>query len=297
MMHRFYFLFLISALFFTADPGLSAMEVTTEFDLGNLAFHRDYSLSRTTFNGGDFPWGISVYGREEITDALSIRGGFRRDPVLQNLTAAAITYDDTYFSVSGGPFFGTFNTRATYLKPGLSSSLTLRWPGVLFFTLRADSSIGVRMVEEGDYLQERSDLALGYYIPNAVCRLYMTSKKYVEKKTPGEKVLSSEEYMFEADIHKKNVPYRIILSTGYHQMSKSFVKPAETTTYTVGSIMFNSDFHYSFSDAFSAFVKIDNTVYSFPLGDLADISVASPSHLFRASVGITVNTDALSRDD
>ena len=107
---------------------------------------------------------------------------------------------------------------------------------MVFGRLSADSSIGGRLISSGDYLQEKSILGVGFYIPNAICEASMTTKTYTEKTSSGEKVSKLQEYAFSTDIYQKNRPYRFELTFAYQTRTLSFIEAA-TTEHTFNSLI------------------------------------------------------------
>lgn len=290
-----YILVILLLLFHIVDAG--SLEVTTSFTMGNLCFGASTEPTDTTFQGTSYPWGINTFAKETINETLSVETGFFQDPILKNRALGLFTFNSTYFSVSGGPFFGLFNSTGSYIKPGLSSGAEVRIPGVFFLNFRSDSSIGVRMVESGDYIQEYTHISLGYYIPNAICRAIISSKKFIEKKENWEEVNYYQDYRFQSEIFKKNVPYKVTLSFGYRNTFRNFITNVSGTTssesHLFGSVIMGTGINYMINDSLTIFIDTDASLYSFPLNALESIELAAPSFLFNATIGITLNTENL----
>ena len=183
---------------------LPAFEVSTEFQIGNLGFANDRA-STATNTPAQFPWGLSIYGSEEITGELGVDIGFYFDQTLKNISYTNLRYTKQFFTLGVGPFFGFFNSPSSLLKPGISTLVRLDFPGLIFVEFRADSSIGGRLVQDGDYLQERSDITAGFYVLNAIARVSLLTKGYTYRTATQEIIDSFVEYSFSTDIYPTKI--------------------------------------------------------------------------------------------
>lgn len=273
---------------------LSAMELTTSLTTGNLGFDRNSTATLSSFSGTTFPWGISLYGKKNITDNISIKAGLFYDPILRYTTKTLFLYRYSFFQLGLGPFFGIFNTPQTIMKSGISTSVHIELPGIVFATFEADSSIGARFVKVGDYIQEKNKISLGYYIPNAICSVNLITKSFVVKQEKTLEVDDSfTEYSFKTDIYQKNVAFRALLSFGYQTLSRSYLDTlsGKTTSNTLNSLIFGSNFTFRISKNLSFSVALDSNIYSFGYQDATPLTLPDSGiglYLFRLTTGITV---------
>ena len=271
-----------------------AMELTTSVSSGNLSFDKTASSPVSTFPGTKFPWGISVYGEKYVTDNTSIKAGVFYDPVLRYTINTLFQYQYNFFKLGVGPFFGIFNTPQTIMKSGITTTVKIELPGVIFASLEADSSIGARFVKVGDYIQEKNLITIGYYIPNAICSLNLVTKSFVMKQGDALEVDDSfTEYSFKVDIFQKNVAFRTVLSFAYQTLSRSYFNTSTgiTSTNILNSLVFGTHFKFNFSDNLSLFTTLESNVYSFGYLDASPITLPQTGiglYLFRATTGITV---------
>ena len=285
----FVLLFIPIAAVFTLDIG-------TSFHIGNLNFEKTRVSDDTGFTGTTFPWGIDAFINQNISDDLHLHTGFFMDPILHNISYTLFTYRQDFFSIGVGPFFGIFNSRATVLKAGISTAVRLELPGILYLSFRADSSIGGRLVQDGDYIQERSDVSFGYYIRNAICSLNLLTKRYTMKTSAGESIDLLTEYSFKTDIFQKNVPYKVLISFAFQKLSKLFVESGSTIDHSLGSLVIGINVDVFLNDYLALVFVLDSSVYSFGMGTLTGISNPGPGgYLFRASTGFTLDIDNIPR--
>ncbi len=282
-------------LFASIAAGFS-LDIGTSFHIGNLNFEKTRVSGDTGFTGTTFPWGIDAFINQNISDGLNLHTAFFMDPILRNISYTLFTYRQNFFSIGVGPFFGIFNSTATVLKSGISTAVRLELPGIMYLSFRADSSIGGRLIQDGDYIQERSDVSFGYYIRNAICSLNLLTKRYTMKTAAGESIDSLTEYSFKTDIFQKNVPYQVLLSLGFHKLSKLFVESGSTIDHSLGSLVIGTKVDVFLNDYLALVFVLDSSVYSFGMGTLVGVSNPGPGgYLFKASTGITLNIDNIPR--
>ena len=277
-------------LLITLSVGAFAFEAGAYFDLSNLDFPSARTADETALPGADYIWGLRVTGRDQLSEGLALDLSYCRDSVLRHIAFTRIAYTDDFFAITVGPFFGLLNSPDTLVQSGLSTTVELYIPGVTFLRLRSDNSLSGRLVVTGDYIQEQSELAIGFYTPNVIPTIYVTSKRYTTKTDGGEAVDSLTEYGITTDIFQKNVPYQVQLNFAYQDAGRQFV---ETTTvnHAYGSVVIGARFTLSRFEAFTVVADLDSSIYTFGHDFLLG-QVSSDSFLFRLSTGVELNLDA-----
>lgn len=277
-------------LLITLSVGAFAFEAGAYFDLSNLDFPSTRTADETALPGTDYIWGVRVTGRDQLSEGLALDLSYCRDSVLRHIAFTRISYTDDFFAITVGPFFGLLNSPDTLVQSGLSTTVELYIPGVTFLRLRSDNSLSGRLVVTGDYIQEQSELAIGFYAPNVIPTIYVASKRYTTKTDSGEAVDSLTEYGITTDIFQKNVPYQVELNFAYQNAGRQFV---ETTTvnHAYGSVVIGARFTLSLFEAFTVVADLDGSIYTFGTDFLLG-QVSSDSFLFRLSTGVEVNLDA-----
>lgn len=274
-------LLLAAAAAFSLDLGVETWA-------GNLGFKQDRVVTDTRLPGSAYFWGVSVYGTQPLMDNVQVEAGFYSDPILRNVQRTIFTYDAKFLTVGIGPIFGLFNDLGTPVKSGLSASVRLEYPGVVFVTLRSDASIGGSLVQNGDYAQELTDVTFGVYFPQAICTLEFATRSFEQMVSSEDVTDSLTEYTFAAEIFKKNVPYRVRLWMSYQDLSRSFVS-ASTTTATLGSVVLGTQVEVTLPGPLVLTAGLEGNVYSFGLGSLVG---SDSTFLFRTYAGIRMNLDS-----
>ena len=261
----------------------SALEIGTQAWVGNLGFSQTRGVTDASFPGTDYFWGWGLSASQSITDNLSFEADIRSDPILRNVSYALFTYRDGGLSIGIGPLFGFFNDTTTIIKTGISAAIRLEAPGVAFISFRSDSSISGELLQAGDYLQGRNEISTGFYVPNAICTLSLVTSRFEQKQSADTVIDNLTVYAFSTDVYQKNVPYRVILTFSYQDLSRSFVTAA--TTSTLDSIVVGAEIDFTLARSVTLQTGFDGAVYSFGLGNL----VGSPANfLFRANAGVRV---------
>ena len=276
---------LLLLILIVSSHALAAFEIGATFDLSNLDFARNRPSSATALPGDTYIWGIGVTGEQQLSDQLSLDLSFRSDPVLRNVGSTLLTYTDRFFSLRLGPFFGIMNAPTTILQSGLSTTVRLFVPGVTVLTLRSDNSLSGRLVVSGDYIQEQSELSIGFYVPNAIPKAYIRTKRYTWKTDTGEAVDSFTAYGLETDVFQKNIPYRLVLNFAYQDVSRSFVD-ATTVIHSYGSLILGTRFEAELLDRVTLLADLESSIYTFGRDALVGL-VSADRFLFRLSAGLS----------
>lgn len=273
--------------------GLAAAELKANFDIGNIDFSPT-PLSSNSFPGTTFPFGFDISYSYDADEAMSLQFGLNRDAVLRNRAYTLFSYDGGLFRIGVGPYFGLFNTAGSVLKSGISTSIHLEAPGIVFIDFRSDSTISARLAAAGDYMQENSDVSVGFFVYNALCSLRLHTQSFVEVTTAYGTVTDSlTEYTFESNIFKKNVPYTILLKLGYQTRQKTW-DDTNNKSQQLNSIILGTKFNLDVTPDFTLIVGLDSNLYSFGFYNdgtqiqLMDFATTFPGvYLFKAELGFT----------
>lgn len=237
-------------------------------------------------------YGFEATAAETFSDGLTLVMSYETDPVLRNVVKGIITYDSGLTSIFAGPMLGTFNTRQTPLKGGISIGFGLDVPGIAFMSIQADSSMGAGIVNEGDYVQERSEIEAGFYAYNAICTASMLMKKYTRMLASGYPLIdASTRYGFSVDVFKKNRPYRVLASMAYQDESRTYKGSGPTTVDRLGAVLLGMDVHAAVMPSVVLVAGLESGVYTFGLDALAGRGPAVNAFMFTAKLGMTLSLD------
>jgi hypothetical protein len=269
-----------------------SLDVGATYRIESLDFKNDRKKTDTSFSGLEFPMGFALYGREELEGNLTVSGEYVYDAVLRNILTGLVVYRGNLFSFGVGPFFGFLNTSQFWPKVGVASVFKVEWPGIAFVELWLDNSTGSRISDEGDYLQERSSLASGFYVPGAICSVSISKRLFVEQTDTAELTDSVTRYAFSTDIYRKNVPFKILISFALQSLSREWDEPSDTTTQSLYSILLGTRFDIDLNESMKLILDLDSSIYTWGQDELLGISNPGPGgYLFRAVTGLEVDVD------
>jgi hypothetical protein len=281
---------IVAACIFFAVSTVSGIEIGVNFKLANLGFGSAATVP-TKFDSKAFDWGLNIYLGETMAAGFSIETGFDFDPILRNLAYSQIQYKTSVAVLGVGPFFGVFNSTGSPLKSGLSTLIRLEVPGAAFFSVRSDSSLGGGIVNVGDYLQERNEIAVGFYVLNAICSLNLNTKQYQQKTDSGLLASGFTEYSFRVDLFKKNVPYTLMLNFAYQEQTKGDGKKKAV----LDSLVLGTNISAEISRVVKVVLNVESNIYSFGRLDFPS-TIPNGSYLFRITAGTVINLGALKAD-
>jgi len=275
-------------------PGaLCALDATILINGGNLGFKTDRKQTNTDYDGMKPLFDGSIAFEQKFSEDMGLSLTFSRDPILRNVSSTTFYYQNPFFTVGAGPFFGFFNSTSTLLKSGISTQVKIQYPGLAYLQFMTDSSIGGRLVETGDYLQEQSKISFGFYVPHAICSLNIHTKKFTQKLSDKEVVDSLTRYTFDSDLFQKYIPYRILLSFGFQRLDKRYIADS-TVKHTLNTIVVGTELHVDIAHYGEAIFDIDSSVYTFGQNELLGITNPGPfEYLFKATLGVSLKTDKL----
>ncbi len=266
----------------------TALEVSATGSLGNGFFDtaRTASLGSTgaAFSENIQFWG-SLAAKETFSDDISFSASFERDPILRNRIYTLIGFDAGFAKIDVGPFFGPFNNSSSILTSGLSTSLRIELIGILFGSFRADSTIGAGIAAPGDYVQERSEISLGFWMPNVITTFRVASDAFTEKKSAAMVVEDvRSRYELVADIYKKNIPYTAHVVMGYQTLKRSYIGNAATDIDELGSLLLGLDLSAQVTDSLKLMVGGEIPLYSWGIGNMH--SPAASLVLYEVRTGV-----------
>lgn len=264
------------------------LDVSTNISMGNLSFdaEADAPVGAAGFEEL-WTYGGTLSASEKIGDNISFSAGFERDAVLRNLIFTRVGFDAGFAKLSVGPFFGPFNAEGSVLTSGISTYLRLELPGVVFGSFRSDSTIGAGLAAPGDYVQEKSEVLVGFWVPNILIAARLASQSFTYRQSAALTTVDERtRYEFVADTFKKNVPYTIRLNLGYENLKRSYVGGASSVSDELGAAIVGMQIAAQISDAVRVSVGAEGALYAWGIGDLG--SPGTDAALFTVQAGLTL---------
>ncbi len=263
---------------------LSALEIGGYAELGNLDFPRDNGETAAVFPGGAHRVGIGLFAVQPLSERVVLEITYASDPILRTVGSTLLSYANHFFAIRVGPFFGILNDSDRIVRPGLSTTVRLFIPEVVTLSLRSDIPIGTRSAGSGDYTQERSELSVGFHVPNAVPTLFVRSSRYTSTAGAGEMAHVLTAYGVETDVFQNGIPYRVVLGFAYQDVARILI--AETaTTHRYGALVLGTKITAELFDTIELVFDLESSVYTF--GREALLGESTDRILFRLRTGVS----------
>jgi hypothetical protein len=277
-----------------AQAAAFALEFGLDAQAGNLQipWTQQVPMTASTFPTDNYFYGGEAWLNASLGDDASIRVVYDRDPVLRNMLIATVEFERGIAKISAGPLFGFLNSDSSSFSAGLSASVRLQWPGVAYVSMRSDGGTAISIFQANADPQAQTELAAGFYVPNAIISGLVSAKRFNELDSSGELVTDTlTRYAMTIDVFKKNVPYTALFSLGYEQRSKSYAAAAATDS--VGAIMLGVDATAQIDKGFTLKGGISTGAYVFGLDALQARSPSNSAFLFSANLGVSIDAAQL----
>lgn len=262
------------------------IDVSIEARSGNQSFEADRDSSATNLPTAGYRFGGAAAAAVGISEDLEFVGEYERSTVFGNLTRLAFRHHDQLVSVSAGTVFGVANTSAVLLKPGVYTSIRFDIPGLLYARFSSERSLRVDPRKVGDYVMDSLDLAAGLYLPNAILSARIESQSREAMVESGTVLDVESGYFGEIDIFEKNVPYRVLVTFGYRDITKTFISDT-TSRHTAGFLVLGTFVSADIGERVTYHVGVDSSVYTFGRNALIG-EFANDVYVFRATTGVTI---------
>ena len=272
-----------------------ALEIQSTVAIGNLAFDTDSETALAETNGtfkGFWGYGGSLSATEKLGENISFAAGFERSATLRNLVFTRVGFDAGFAKLAVGPFFGPFNAEGSVLTSGLSTTLRMEWPGLAFGSFRSDSTIGAGIAAPGDYVQESSEVLLGFWVPNVVISARLASESFTYKRSAA--LLTVDErvrYEMIADVFKKNLPYTVQLNLGYENVKRSYVGAAASEIDEIGAAILGLELAATVTPTLRVTLGGEASLYAWGIGKVT--SPPTETALFSVHAGVAISFKAL----
>jgi hypothetical protein len=277
-----------------AGVTVSGIDISLYGSLGNIAFDTSRSTALSDVNQA-FSENLTFYGIAQLDQKIAENTNFtilfNHDPILRNSLYTTIAYDTGYAKITVGPFFGLFNSSSSMITSGLSTTLTMTLPGIIYGSFRSDTTIGAGVTHPGDYIQQHSALAIGLWGPNTLTSFKLSTKTFTYKKTTTQTIVDKvTNYDWVTEVFKKYIPYTATITLGYQSLKRSYID-VTTSNDELAAFMIGLDASFKFSDNFKIMGGGKAPLYAWGVGNLK--SPDDTAILYEATLGLTVSIDTI----
>ena len=289
MTRKFVPLFIIAVFSLGAVSSAFALEIEGSFQLGNLGFTQNRDSTDSSFTGSSYFWGGALSLRRDLAPNFQIEAALARDQIMGNSLSALLQYKSDYVRAGMGPYLGLFNSPSVSLKSGISTLLGLELPGVVFISLRTNSSLGGQSSTK-DYFAQSNTVLLGFYMGNfGIATLGLTYEQLNSSQEDVPFTDSLTVYSFDMKFFEKNVPYRLDFNISYQVLHREYNFIIDTVDHGLDSLIAGAGVDVLFTPEFALTLAVRASVYSFGTDVLSGVSdLGVVPLLFQASIGFRI---------
>lgn len=276
-----------------------AFDARFSYRIENLAFPPTRAVDESDFTGTDVLWGISLSGSRQLLENIILEAGFTSDTVVRNILYALIHYQQGALQVGVGPFFGFFNTTGVFLQSGISTRVKIELPGILFLTIDGDNTIGGKLFQVGDYMQERNEIALGSFLWGVPFSLGVSSKRFTQKSDEDTNIIDGlNEYIARITFSQPVANFSFIFSLSYRIFHRSFDLESATTKHAINTVVIGASLETSMSDSIIFLGGFESTPFLWGQDYMSGYSQLVPlGYFFRLHIGLDLHFDTIFRAD
>ncbi len=284
---------LFCSILFAAAASASALEIGVSGSATNLYFPWADTAATSPLVAA-FPSTNSFWGGEAWVSAPIgldgvIKVDYQHDPVLRNLVTGQVAFERGIAKISVGPLVGLFNSAAVPLSAGLAAKVEFRWPGTAYFSLLSEGGLAVGTLQLSEDPQAMTELAAGFYVPDAIVSGILSVKRFSDQLSGYLVTDTATRYLLTIDIFQKNVPYTVLLTTGYELRSKFFA--ASGATDSLGSIVIGTKVSAQVAPGYTVSADLKSAMYTFGLGNLLNRGPGASAFMFSAGIGVVINLE------
>lgn len=287
--------FFVSLVLLLFAPPVSAVEIGLSGSLTNLFF--PWNGSNVTsplvaaFPATNYFWGGDAWVSAPIGFDGKIKLEYQRDPVLRNTLSGRVAFERGIAKITVGPFVGLFNSSVVPLSAGLLAKVEFRWPGIAYFSIFSEGGLAVGTLQLSEDPQAMTEVAVGFYVPDAIVSGILTVKRFSDQVDNYLVTDTATRYVITIDIFKKNVPYTVLLTTGYELRSKFFA--ISNATDSLGSIVLGTKVSIHVAPGYTVSADLQSALYTFGLDNLMNRGPDASAFMFSAGVGLVINLEDL----
>lgn len=230
---------ILAVLHVVVVSGLHSLDIGARYSAGNMVFSQTRTEDVTTFSATEFLSELALWSSWDAMDFVTIEAGYASDVVFRNSLYALLHYYEGSLQFAVGPFMGVFNTPGSFFQSGISTKVHIDIPLIsMFIEINGDNTIGGELVQIGDYIQERNEIALGYRLNPLVFSAGIAARRFTQKTTEDLDVIDTmNEYTFAVYLPQEDVQFYTTIEACYRMLTKSFVRSSAIVKHTVNSII------------------------------------------------------------
>ncbi|MDR2743238.1 MAG: hypothetical protein LBB98_13960 [Treponema sp.] len=179
----------------------------------------------------------------DITDNMGLTITVDQDPILKTriMPVLGFTYNNIV-NLKIGPFMGFPDIREIDVNPGISMTLDVAAPGVVFGSIRFDTTIGGGNIAPRNFVQELWEIKAGFWTPYIIFSLGAQNRSFTVLRESEIYTSKWTRYIFSMDFFQKNVPRTWRFDLGYQKL-RWFPHDQPTDGYEYRAFFLGAEFH------------------------------------------------------
>jgi hypothetical protein len=155
----------------------------------------------------------------DLSNSLSLAISLEHDPILLTRIIPLVGFTTDVISLNIGPYMGFLDYLDPEINPGISMALDVAAPGIVFGSLRFDTTLSSGSIAPENFIQKYWNMRLGFWVPRIIFSLGAENRSLFEQR--GSEIYSNEwtRYILSADFFQKNVPRTFRFDFGLQQLS------------------------------------------------------------------------------
>jgi hypothetical protein len=219
----------------------------------------------------------------DISETMNLTLSVEHDPILMTRVMPLLGFSYNLISLKVGPFMGFSDIQVVDVNPGISMALDITASGIVFGSLRFDTSMGGGSIVPKEFAQEMWEVKAGFWTPYIIFSIGAQNRSFTEQQDAG--IYSKEwtRYVFSMDIYQKNNPRTFRIDMGLQKLKwMTYKQPEQLFDYN--SFFLGAEFQWQINYLFKIIIGIEGSVYSWDAQKSIDAQVPSMV-LVKANLG------------
>jgi hypothetical protein len=178
----------------------------------------------------------------DISENMGLTITVDHDPVLMTRIIPVLEFSYNLVSLKVGPFMGFQDIRTIDVNPGISMSLDIAAPGIVFGSIRFDTTIGGGNIALRNSAQELWEVKAGFWTSHVIFSLSAHSRSSATQKEAEIYTKMWTRYTLSLDFFQKNVPRTWRFDFGFQQL-KWLSQSRPEDGYEYGAFFLGAEFH------------------------------------------------------
>jgi hypothetical protein len=245
---------------FWGETAIFAVELGTTLGIMNA----DAALNETFGTDADImsfiPFGKAHAGFD-ISDNTGLTVTVEHDPVLMTRIIPVLDFTYSLINLKAGPFMGFSDIREIDINPGISMTLDAAAPGIVFGSIRFDTTIGGGGIASRNFAQELWEIKAGFWTPRVIFSLGAQNRAFTTRQESEIYTNKWTRYIFSMDFYQKNVPRTWRFDLGYQKLKRlPHERPEEG--YEYGSFFVGAEFHIQLNYTVKIILGTEGSLFS-----------------------------------